>query len=138
MGKMQRTKGATGEREVANLFKKHGYEAHRSAMQQSQKNTASADVTVECEPRLWIEVKRGAQTRPMKALDQAIEACGEKIPVAFTRDDRDTWQVWMNTIAVKKLFDKDAGFMGIVMFPVAEFFRLWDKVYVEQPKKNIE
>lgn len=88
LGRYSRNKGASGEREVANLFRERGILASRT-VGQGRSGGDAPDVTLPDLPWLWAEVKRGKMTFPKKALAQATAACGRtKTPVAITRDDR--------------------------------------------------
>jgi hypothetical protein len=89
MGKLSRNKGANFEREIANEFRKHGFEARRGGGAQSYAADIAPDVVLEDLPGIWIECKKGAKTYPLKALKQAKEACGNATPVAICRDDRE-------------------------------------------------
>lgn len=95
MGKSQRKKGVTGELEVAHLFQDAGFNARRG-IGQWQSASLVPDVVLDDLPQYWIEVKRGAQTRPLEALDQAKKACGKKIPIAITRNDKEKHLVAMD------------------------------------------
>ena len=95
MSKYQRDKGANYERELANLFKSHGFNARRGLRQWQDKH-GEPDVVVEDLPGLWIEAKKGKKTYPIAALNQAKEACsGSGIPVAICKDDYDKTTVTM-------------------------------------------
>lgn len=96
MSKSQRTKGAVGEREVAHLFQEHGILARRG-VRQTQDAHGEPDVVLEDLPNIWLEVKRGAQTRPIQALLQAEEACKNtnRIPFAICRNDHEKHTVTM-------------------------------------------
>jgi Holliday junction resolvase-like predicted endonuclease len=96
MGKMQRRKGANGEREVAHLFQAAGLVARRG-LRQWQDRHGEPDVVVQDLSWLWVEVKRGKRTNVKAALEQAKEAClgKERIPVAICRDDQDEHTVTM-------------------------------------------
>jgi hypothetical protein len=94
MGKSQRVKGATGEREVAHLFQDHGFLARRG-MRQTQDAGGEGDVVLEDLPQVWLEVKRGAQTRPIQALLQAELVCKDAVPFAICRNDHEKHTVIM-------------------------------------------
>jgi Holliday junction resolvase len=97
MGKSQRAKGVTGELEVAHLFQAKGFSARRG-IGQWQSASACPDVILNDLHQYWIEVKRGAETKPLEALDQAEAACKNKIPIAITRRDREKHWVTMRAI----------------------------------------
>lgn len=67
MGKMSKEKGKRGEREVANILKEHGYDAHRG--QQFHGGGDSPDVVGL--PGFHIEVKYTQRFMPYDALEQA-------------------------------------------------------------------
>lgn len=94
MGKSQRRKGVTGELEVAHIFQDLGFNARRGVGQWQSASTCP-DVVLDDLHQYWIEVKRGAEVRPMEALEQASLACGKKIPVAFCRKDGGKFSVTM-------------------------------------------
>ena len=85
---MEREKGATWERRVANLFAAAGWDGSKRGLGQARSAHEVPDVDV---PTLWPECKRGRVTNPRGALQQAIEASEAagtgRIPVAITRDD---------------------------------------------------
>lgn len=87
MGVSQRRKGVGGELEVAHIFQDLGFNARRG-IGQFQSASLVPDVVLDDLPGYWIEVKRGAQTAPFAALEQATSACkGKKIPLAICRND---------------------------------------------------
>lgn len=69
MGMMSRRKGKTGEREVAELLRLHGYDARRGV--QHQGGPDSPDV-IGGPPGVHIEVKRTESLRLYAALEQAM------------------------------------------------------------------
>lgn len=85
MSKMQRTKGATWERELARYFSERGLVAKRGI---GQARSASEVPDVDL-PGYWVEAKRHKRTNPRKALKQAIEdsARSGRVPVAVCRDN---------------------------------------------------
>lgn len=87
MGRSQRIKGATWERELAAYLRSHGLEARRGI---GQARSASEVSDVEL-AGWWVEAKRHRRTNPKAALVQACadaEAHGEGLtPVAICRDD---------------------------------------------------
>jgi hypothetical protein len=101
-GSRSRTKGHNFEREMAIAFREvmPGAEIKRG-LAQTRSGTEVPDV--EC-PYFWIECKRGKATNIKAALRQAEAACGDKplVPVAITRDDRDTAMI---TMRLDEFFD---------------------------------
>lgn len=93
MGKMSKTKGKVGEREVAALLRSYGFEARRG--QQFAGGTDSPDV-VHNMPGFHIEVKRTETTALYAWLKQAAtDAKPEEIPVVFHRKNNGGWIVIM-------------------------------------------
>lgn len=83
MGKMQREKGASFERKIANFFKDYGYDAHRSA-QFCGKTGQAADVIGV--PGLHLECKHVEAMRLYEWMEQAVNdatAAGEGIPTVI-------------------------------------------------------
>ena len=92
MGKMSKTKGKVGEREVVNLYKERGYNARRG--QQFKGTPDSPDVEVEEFPWLHHEVKRVETFNAYKALKQAEEDRSEaQVPVVYHRRNKEEWIV---------------------------------------------
>jgi len=73
VGRKSRTKGAQGERDVANALKSIYPHAARGGLLQSQYGTDSNACDVEYTP-WWIEVKRGQRPNIQGAYDQATDA----------------------------------------------------------------
>lgn len=106
MGKMSKTKGKVGEREVANLLKGHGIEAARGI--QYCGGPDSPDV-VHSMQHVHIEVKRVEAFRLYDALDQASrDAHLDDMPVVFHRKSRHPWVVILDADDFIKLV-KEAG-----------------------------
>lgn len=92
MGRMSRNKGKTGERELANILKEHGYDARRGV----QYCGANGDADVVGLPGIHIEVKRTETLSLYTALEQAESDAREgEIPVVFHRRNRKRWVVIM-------------------------------------------
>ena len=90
MGKMSKTKGKTGELEVAALLREYGYGGARGVQYQGGKD--SADVTGL--PGYHIEVKRVERFDLEAAMDQARnDAGGAAVPVVFHRKSKRDWVV---------------------------------------------
>lgn len=88
MGRMSRNKGKTGERELANILKAHGYDARRT----QQYCGANGDADVVGLPGVHIEVKRTESLSLYTALEQAESDAREgEIPVVFHRRNRKRW-----------------------------------------------
>ena len=94
MGKASRDKGKRGEREIAALFRAHGFNARRG--QQYKGGPDSPDVVHDI-PGLYVEVKFREQVSVFSALEQASRDAGyEDTPVVFMRKLRKSWIVVMD------------------------------------------
>lgn len=93
MGKMQRDKGARGERQLAEkLSKLLGVEAYRSC-QYAGKEGAGDVLGV---PGVHVESKYTERLNLYAAMDQAEEDCGKEIPVVFHRKNLRQWVAIVN------------------------------------------
>lgn len=92
-GKRSRNKGAAGEREAAALMTEiTGRDWVRGGASAQAAGARVPDIfplDIACD--VWIEVKRGALTNYRAALKQASRDCGDRAPIALTRDDRGDW-----------------------------------------------
>ena len=93
MSAMQRTKGQTGEREIAGIVRDlTGWDVRRRV------RNHAGDSDLEGVPGWAVEVKRHrTATRGDVARwwQQAVSQAGELLPVLFYRQNRDTWRaVW--------------------------------------------
>lgn len=85
-----RTKGKTGELELAKLLREHGFEARRG--QQFSGGTDSPDVVCDALPDIHLECKRVEAGSLYKWLEQAkCDAGPDKIPVVAHRRSREDW-----------------------------------------------
>lgn len=85
-------KGSRGERELRDIWKKHGYaEAHRS-QQYSGKGESSADIEG-VDPRLHIESKVGYSYKKIYDFMEQAErdAKDGQVPIVNCRMDRKDW-----------------------------------------------
>ena len=83
-------KGSAGERELAQILRQHGYDAHRG--QQFAGGIDSPDVYGL--PGIHIECKRVERLNIMDAYKQAErDAEGKAIPAVFHRRNREKWMV---------------------------------------------
>lgn len=90
MGRMSRTKGKVGEREVAQLLRDHGFDARRGV--QFRGGADSPDVIGL--PGFHLEVKRVEAFRLYDALEQAKnERRDGDIPAVFHRPNQRPWVV---------------------------------------------
>lgn len=85
-----RNKGAAGEREIAGLLKKYGYDCRRG----QQYCGANGDADVVGIPGLHIECKRVEKLNLDDAMEQSIhDAKDGEIPVVMHRKNRKPWKV---------------------------------------------
>ena len=89
MGKMQRTKGVAGERELAELIRTLGIDAARSA----RNGVDQAEDIMHGIPGVHIECKRVERLNVSQAMRQATDAAGRKIPTVWHRRNREAWLV---------------------------------------------
>lgn len=87
------SKGKRGEREFANLLKKHGYEESRRTQQYSG-TEGTSDVTSERLPH-HIEVKRVEKLNLSKAMQQAIDDSDGNLPIVAHRKNHEDWLITM-------------------------------------------
>lgn len=93
VGKMQRTKGATGEREAAKMLNELVPNALAYRSQQNSGTESSSDVIAPGMPNLWIEVKRVQALAIHKVIEKCREQCGTLSPVVMHRRNGDEWLV---------------------------------------------
>lgn len=87
-----RAKGSDGERELANILKKHGYDARRGR----QFNGMDGSPDVVGLPGIHIECKRVERLNLDKAMEQSIRDAKEgETPTVFHRKNRKDWKVTM-------------------------------------------
>ena len=99
-----RTKGATGERELAKkLTETFGCEARRG--QQFKGGADSPDVVTSLDG-VHFECKRVERFNLYKALDQATRDAGENVPVVCHRQSRKDWVLVVKLDDVNRLVDK--------------------------------
>lgn len=85
-----RNKGAAGERELAGLLKKYGYDCRRG----QQYCGVNGDADVVGIPGLHIECKRVEKLNLDDAMEQSIhDAKDGEIPVVMHRKNRKPWKV---------------------------------------------
>lgn len=88
-----RQKGASGERELANLLKKLGFKTRRG----QQFCGANGDADVVGVPGLHIECKRVERLNIHEAMQQSRrDARGDEIPVVMHRKNRTSWLVTLD------------------------------------------
>lgn len=95
MGKASRDKGKRGEREIAALFRAHGFNARRG--QQYKGSSDSPDIVHDV-PGLHVEVKFRENASPYAALEQVSRDAGYEgdAPVVFMRKLRKPWIMVMD------------------------------------------
>jgi Holliday junction resolvase len=93
MGAMSKRKGATGEREAAEMCREHGFEMRRG--RQYCGGADSPDIRGEgnrLADEFHVEVKRVEALRIYPAIEQAKEDCAPgKDPVVLFRSNRQEW-----------------------------------------------
>lgn len=88
-----RQKGASGERELANLLKKLGFKTRRGV----QYSGANGDADVVGVPGLHIECKRVERLNIHEAMQQSRrDARGDEMPVVMHRKNRTSWLVTLD------------------------------------------
>ncbi len=89
-----KNKGASGERELANLLKDYGFEDARRGQQYCGANGDADVVGLE---GVHIECKRVEKLNLDKAYEQAMnDAKEEEIPVVIHRKNRQEWKVTLS------------------------------------------
>lgn len=89
MGRMQKRKGAAGEREAAQAITEHlGLDANRG--RQYHGGTDAPDVRIGL-PGVHIEVKRCETLSLYVAIDQAQTDAGDSVPVVLHRRNHQPW-----------------------------------------------
>ena len=86
-------KGSRNEREVAEIIRKYGFEARRSA-QYCGNTGEAADITTNLP--YHIEVKHQERLEIDKWWEQATHDCGEKTPILVFRKNKQKWRVVMD------------------------------------------
>jgi len=81
-------KGKRGELEFCRYLKDKGYEARRG---QQYKGTSDSPDIISNLDSLHFEVKRTEKLSVYKALEQAKQDCGDKIPVVVHRRNNKPW-----------------------------------------------
>lgn len=96
-----RNKGAAGERELAGLLKKYGYDCRRG----QQYCGANGDADVIGIPGLHIECKRVEKLNLDDALEQSTkDAKDGEMPVVIHRKNRKPWKVTLDLDNFMKLW----------------------------------
>lgn len=93
MGRMSRSKGARGERELAAELRKRGHEARRGARNGVAGRDGGEDVAHSLDG-IWLEAKRAERITLAAWLKQAEDDCPEdRRPVVAFRRNREPWRV---------------------------------------------
>lgn len=110
MGKMQREKGKSGERELAHELRKYGFDARRGV--QYKGSAGSPDVTGI--DGVHIECKRVERLNIDNAMTQAIRDSGpDEMPVVCHRKNRGEWMVTMRLDDWMTLYNRAIAMMNI-------------------------
>lgn len=99
-----RTKGASGERELASFLREHGIEARRG--QQFAGGGESPDIVSDLRS-IHIECKRTEAGNPYNWMAQAERDAGTKIPIVAHRRSNKQWLAIMNLDDFLNYFTKD-------------------------------
>ena len=98
-----RTKGKTGELELARILREHGYQSRRG----QQYCGASGDADVTGLPGVHIEVKRVEALNYYGAMEQSrSDARPGELPVVAHRKNRKPWLVTMDLEDFLELYDQ--------------------------------
>lgn len=96
-----REKGKRGERELAQVLREHGYDAHRG--QQYKGGADSPDVTGL--PGVHIECKRVERLDMMSSYEQSFrDAAGGEIPIVAHKRNREPWFVTLTLEDFLKIY----------------------------------
>jgi Holliday junction resolvase len=109
---MERRKGASAEREIVRLLRKHGITAaRRTAPLQSAHAQALGirGADVDGLPGLHLEVKRQERILIEAWCRQAEADAGENVPVVVWRRSRQPWRVTLPLDAFLELIAKEDG-----------------------------
>ena len=105
-----RAKGGRGEREAAAALGEVLGRPFRRAVGQSRSGADAPDIEpdgwsvgVGGSSTPWVEVKRGRATITA-AMRQAVAACGARLPVVLTRQDRGEWLVTVRLAELPRLW----------------------------------
>ena len=101
-----RNKGAAGERELANILKECGFDAHRG----QQYSGFCGDPDVVGLPGIHIECKRVEKLNLEAAMDQSRrDARKGETPVVIHRKNRRPWVVTMDLVDWLEMYKKARG-----------------------------
>lgn len=120
-GRARRAKGGRGEREAAAALTEFLGRPFRRAVGQSRRGGDAPDVEPDgwhhaaTRGGAWIEVKRGRATITA-AMRQAMAACGVRLPVVLTREDRGEWLLTVRLADITRLW----AWLDSVLEPLPE------------------
>jgi allophanate hydrolase subunit 2 len=120
-GRASRAKGGRGEREAAAALGDVLGRPWRRAVGQSRSGADAPDVEPDGwavggpSATPWVEVKRGRSTITA-AMRQAVAACGARLPVVVTRQDRGEWLVTVRLADLARLW----AWLDAVLEPAGE------------------
>ncbi len=104
MGRSAQRKGATGERELADILRSYGYEIDRGGSLSYGKLPDLYGL-----PYIHIEVKRVERLNLSEAMKQSERDCVRFLdgyPAVFHRKNREKWRVTMNLSDWLQLYEK--------------------------------
>ena len=102
-------KGSEGERELLEILKAHGIEAHRNDHRYIG-GLENPDVAATIRGRdLHIEVKRREKLSAYEAIAQAERDCGHALPIVAYRKNRAEWLCIMPLSVFFTLMEVNAG-----------------------------
>lgn len=99
-GRRSRSKGAAGEREVAAIFRAHGFDCDRVPNSGGLRIRGDLYGTLPAH----VEVKRQERLQLWQWLEQASSECGEATPVVAFRRSRGGWYACLPLEALVKLY----------------------------------
>jgi hypothetical protein len=107
MGRASRQKGQRGEREVRDIFRKHGFDCHRDGSE-------SGDLKGDLPPGYHPEVKRAERLNIPGWTRQAEGEAGEgEVALLFYRSGRQPWRVSLDADHFIGLLAKGVGGEGL-------------------------
>lgn len=99
-GRRSRTKGAAGEREVAAIFRAHGFDCDRVPNSGGLRLRGDLYGTLPAH----VEVKRQERLQLWQWIAQAEAECGEATPIVAFRRSRTIWRACLPLDALVKLY----------------------------------
>ena len=111
MGRSQRTKGATGEREVVAALQARGHHSRRTAPMQTGYGGTHGDADVAGLPGYHIEVKRqeALSLDKWSAQAEADASVTGNVPLVVYRRSRQPWRVALTLDAFLDLYELAHG-----------------------------